>query len=172
MDGRPNRREKKTFSNLSGLAWTGPKAPSTLIRINLKTHLFNGRKRSPRWRNLKTPARWCSVDGRKRSFSKTLTSSGHVISVTVPFRPIPVDAFHCFGGLIIHSYVQQQFHLIILVVWIAFYVGLLLLSTRFGHFLAQIVCFPQKNDNAGRRQSRTSLNKRFNYKYNSSARAL
>ena len=97
------------------------KAPSTLILINLKTHLFspvwptvhtktmfsvteNGAflKRFPGWTNLKTPARWCSVDGRKRSFSKTLTSNGHVISVTAAFRPIPADAFHCFGGLIIH----------------------------------------------------------------------
>ena len=31
---------------------------------------------------------------------------------------------------------------------------------------------PSKNNNAGRRQSRTSLSKRFNYEYNSSARVM
>ena len=34
------------------------------------------------------PARCSSVDGRTRSFSKTLTSNGHMISVTIPFRPL------------------------------------------------------------------------------------
>ena len=96
-------------------------APSTLIRINLKMHLsFSGLaylytvrefrsskmvlflKRSPEWRNLKTLARCCSVDGRKRSFS-TLTSNGHVISSTVLFRPL------CSTCLIIYLGPRQRF---------------------------------------------------------------
>ncbi len=66
-------------------------APSTLIRIHLKTHLFfsglanrpaqtetvfsvieNGafRKQSPQWRNSKTPALWCSVNVESGAFRK------------------------------------------------------------------------------------------------------
>ena len=104
------------------------------------------RKRSPGWRNLKTPARWCSVDGRKKSFSKTLTSNGHVISVTVPFRPVPVDAFHCFGGLTIHRTrltTIPPHHLSMKSSLGSFFVGLLLLSTRFRH-VRHLLCFPQK----------------------------
>ena len=88
-------------------SWNVLVAPSTLIRINLKMHLsFSGLaylytvrefrsskmvlflKRSPEWRNLKTLARWCSVDSRKRTSFSTLTSNGHVISSTVLFRPL------------------------------------------------------------------------------------
>ena len=31
MDGRPNRRNKATFSNFSGLLWKGPELMETLL---------------------------------------------------------------------------------------------------------------------------------------------
>ena len=58
--------------------------------VHTKTEFSVAKKGAFRklWRNLKTPAWWCSVDDRKGRFSKMLTSNGHVISVTVPYRPL------------------------------------------------------------------------------------
>ena len=75
------------------------KAPSTRIRIFLKTHIYssvlafgphvagffgdeNGafRKRCPGW---KTPFSCCRVDGRKRVFSKTMTSPAYFCTVNL-----------------------------------------------------------------------------------------
>ena len=73
--------------------------PSTLIRINLESFFslrfdhgktLKRRFRSPKTVSsvsyLKTPARWCSVERRKRNFSKRMTSNAHVITVTVHSR--------------------------------------------------------------------------------------
>ncbi len=82
----------KTFFHLE--------TPSTRIRIFLKTHIYLSvlafrphvagvfgdeneafRKRCPGWRFLKTPFSCCRVDGRKRIFSKTMTSPAYFCTV-------------------------------------------------------------------------------------------
>ena len=79
MDGRANRRKKDAFSNLSGLVWTGPKMAFSVTENGLQAgEIENG----------EIEEIGEIENGRKRSFSKTLTSNGHVISVTVPFRPL------------------------------------------------------------------------------------
>ena len=100
---------------LEGTKISFPEALFTLIRINLKTHLFfpvwpfvhtktafsvakNGTfwKRSPRWINLKTPARYLfawRVHGeiwKKHHYGRVIS-----LSLSVPFRPIRLQGGCC-----------------------------------------------------------------------------
>ena len=38
VDGRPNRRKKDAFSNLSGLVWTGPKIILACVEISASSN--------------------------------------------------------------------------------------------------------------------------------------
>ena len=45
-------------------------------------------KRTPKWINLKTPARWVSVDGENGTFWKRLRDNSHIIPVTISSKTI------------------------------------------------------------------------------------
>ena len=100
------------------------KDPSTRIRIFLKTHLFypfsvsvhtetafsvtkneSFRKRSPEWIFLKTPFSCSRVDGRKRSFSKTLTSQHRFTT----YQSMRTDLWGQQKGILIVCFLLSKF---------------------------------------------------------------